>query len=362
MKAFLHPLDYACGTWFYLADNRVDIVYKPGPDNFYVDEIVDWDRAGYNPDNGEYLVYRVVKKGLDTYSVIDRLASLLNIPVTSVLYLGLKDRDATATQYVFIKKNILRRRLENINDKKFSAYLYGYIARKPRKDLLIGNRFKIIIRPRDPLRLFDYLTEYVGLINRHGLPSYYGYQRFGTRRFNTHLLGRFLVEGRADLFLDELLYRLYPGETVDSLFSRLRRVFPRRLEYEYLISKHGFRGLRELLAGNSSLYRLFIDAYQAYLYNLLLSAIISRDGWAGLDRELPMPSCRDKVYEELLGVNTSNLPSGRGYCWFRRGLFRLRNVVVKIMEESVLLGFTLRRGLYASIVLRELFKSGYIVS
>ncbi len=361
MKAFFHPLDYACGTWFYLSDKRINAVYKPGPDNFYVNEIVDWDRADYSMDSGEYIVYRVVKRSVDTFSVIRRLASSLYLPVTAVLYLGLKDRDATATQYVFIKKNILRRLVERVTGKGFSASLYGYVARKPRRDLLVGNRFKIIIKPRDLMGVSEDLARYIGLINRYGLPSYYGFQRFGTLRFNTHLLGRFLAEKRVDLFLDELLYRLYPGEPVDSLFSRIKRVFPRSLEYEYLLSRRGFSGLNRLLARDSSLYRLYIDAYQAYLYNLLLSAIISRDGWAGLDRELPMPGCGGGIYGEYLGIDKTSLPLGRGYCWFRYGLFRLRDVDVKIIEDSIVLSFTLERGFYASIVLRELFKSGYIV-
>ncbi len=359
---YRHPLDYALGLKHYLTDKRISVRYSPNPHNFHVTEIIDLKRLGYDMGlDGEYLVYRIVKRGVDTWRVLREFSQMIRVPEQNIVFLGLKDRGSTSVQHFFVKKSIVRDVSWEYFTSIWKATLTGSVKRKPSRNDLVGNRFEIIVENADR-DVFKTISEVIGVIRRRGLPSYYGYQRFGVKRFNTHLLGKYLLAGRVDLFMDELLYRLYPGEPVDLTIRRIMGVFDRRLYYEYKlinnIQKHGFRGLRKLLT--SMLKGLFIDAYQSYLYNLMISNMIDMYGWSALDKEYPMPSCSgsEDYYMDICrseGVDPS-IFEDLDRCWYRRGLFYPREVSIEGVDDKVIIRFMLEKGYYATILLRELFK------
>ncbi len=352
---YVHPLDYPTGVKYCLTDIRLDSEYSPGPENFFVEEIIDWRRLGFSRSSGSYIVYMVVKWGIDTFRMIDYFSWDLGIPKSNIVFLGLKDRDATSRQYLFVKRSILRNPPIEVTGTRYSARLIGYVRRKPSKTHLIGNRFKVVIGGSD--KTYESAKKIMSMISVMGLPSYYGYQRFGARRPNTHLLGKYIVENRLDLFLDELLNRVYPGEHVESLMMRLGKRFTRRLFFEYQFIRRGVLELPGMLRSDRHLFMLLVDAYQSYLYNLLLSRIIEVDGWDRLNEEYPVPACMSsRLYTEYLGIDTSPLVEVGAGCWWRRGLFYPRDIYVGRRNGVVILGFTLDKGMYASIVLRELFK------
>lgn len=356
---YVHPLDYVTGIKYCLTGMRLEAEYTPGPENFFVEEIIDWRRLGFSRSGGGYIVYMAVKRGIDTFRMIDCFSWDLGIPKSNIVFLGLKDRDATSRQYLFIKRSIVRNPPIEITGARYSARLIGYVQRKPSKTHLLGNRFKVIVDGSD--KIYATAKEIMSVIHVMGLPSYYGYQRFGARRPNTHLLGKYIVENRLDLFLEELLNRVYPGEHLESLMMRLRKKFTRRLFFEYQFIKEGVLELSGVLRRDRRLFMLLVDAYQSYLYNLLLSRIIEVDGWNGLNREYPVPACRSsRLYAEYLGVDTSPIARAGARCWWRKGIFYPRNIYVGRRNGAVILGFTLDRGMYASIVLRELFKDNLL--
>jgi tRNA pseudouridine13 synthase len=346
---YLHPLDYPLGLKYYLTDESLPCTYTVTPETFIVEEIMDWDRLGFDESSGEYVVFRIVKSGLETIRAADLASRIIGVPKGNIVFMGLKDRDALATQYFFVKKSLVRRIPEEKALNGFTMEFYGYVARKPSRRYFIGNRFTLRIPGCSSVELASQLMRE---ISHSGLPSYYGYQRFGARRPNTHILGYYILAGRLDLFIDELAWRPYPSEPLGVIYRRLSRSIDRRLHYEHLALT---KGIEWFFTRYPGLKRLMIDAYQSYLYNLLLNKIIEEEGWAELDRDLPMPGCDPGYYEDRLKVR---IPNRRLMgCWSRRGLFRPSSTSIEKQEDCLVIGFILRSGFYASIIMRELFKN-----
>lgn len=364
IRKYFHNLDYVIGAEYYLTHEKLDFEYRVDSSNFYVDECVDLNSIGFSKESGNYVVFKLIKKNIDTYTALLDISKRIRIPVENIHFLGLKDRYASTSQHIFIKKEIVDiNELTNLNSSSYKIVFQGYVSRKPCKKVLVGNRFRIIIDNIDD-RNYSLLKIILTKIEQYGLPSYYGYQRFGVKRFNTHILGKYLVLNRLDLFLHELLHSIYPCEDYESVLKRTECRFDSFI-YENIIYKS--RDLtRAIELINSITHSLFIDAYTSYLYNLLLNRVIDKHGWIALNNNYPTIGCIDyfnKYYRDIAFIESiSESKLSLFKCWFKNGLFKPNNLLVnRVSESSVLIEFKLDRGLYASIVLRELFKDNYIL-
>lgn len=364
MNIYRHPLDYSIGAKYYLLEEKLGIEFKINSKNFFVEEIVKLDNLGFNREKGNYIVFILEKKDIDTFTALHYMKKYLGIPVENFIVLGLKDKDATTKQYVFIKKELVEDNLlrEEITEKNSKMRFVGYVLRKPRIHDLVGNVFTIIITNTCNDTYYK-LVNMVKKIKQYGLPSYYGYQRFGTKRVNTHLLGKYLVLDRVELFVHELLHGLYPSDDVSIIYRVLGKITSNMI-YERIIIKHKDIG-KAIDKLKSMLRNLYIDAYTSYLYNLLLNKIIDKYGWNALANDYPTIGCidfLDKYYKDLM---EQELIPGHKLtyfkCWFRKGLFKPSNNHVIRTENSIRYSFVLEKGYYASIVLREIFKEDLIL-
>ena len=60
---------------------------------------------------------------------------------------------------------------------------------------LKGNKFKILIKDLDDIQeSADIANEVLKELETTGVPNYFGWQRFGKPRTNTHLVGEALIE------------------------------------------------------------------------------------------------------------------------------------------------------------------------
>jgi tRNA pseudouridine13 synthase len=171
--------------------------------------------------------------------------------------------------------------------------LVGYAIRPITKGNLVGNRFTITITGftciNDNLeRNINALEE---KIQGNHIANFYGYQRFGSSRAVTHLVGREIVKrnfkGAAELFL------CYPGrhdskETIEireackdnSHFPKVLKIMPEQMDLERVLlqelasSNDPIKALRKLPI---TIRRLFVQAYQSYLFNRSLSKAIKED-------------------------------------------------------------------------------------
>ncbi len=144
------------------------------PEDFIVEETLSFETSG----SGEHVFLQIQKSGENTEYVARQLAKFANIRQRDIGYAGLKDRHALTTQWFSVW-------LPGKAELDWSAFVNDHIkvmqtmrhARKLKRGVLSGNRFKILIRDwqGDPAKIFNQLE----LIKTNGIPNYYGEQRFG---------------------------------------------------------------------------------------------------------------------------------------------------------------------------------------
>ena len=364
LPRFCHRLDRICGIEYCATWSSIPVLYKPGPRSFYVRELLD-EQAMRLGDSGEYAVLLLVKRGIDTFTAVRRLARLLRVPPGNIYYLGLKDRAATTIQHVFVKKTLLRRSGGLYRGPGFTARVIGYIPSKPSKKHLIGNRFTLIVARAAGYR--RRVEEIIEEINGR-VPSYYGYQRFGVSRPNTHILGKHVVLADHIGFYEEMVNTPYPGEPGPVYRARITgrplesQIYERR--YYSRVSRGSIPPIHVL----GPVARLYVEAYAAYLYNRLLSMLIGATGTEALPPRLPMPGCPSahEKYRDIAAAEGAPEAPGiiGGYvgCWERETVIRIHDPVVRTVGDNLIVEFSLGPGMYASIIMRELFKKHLVLS
>ena len=131
----------------------------------------------------------------NTQWVAEQLARHAEVSARDVGYAGLKDRRAVTTQWF----SVLRKAGVNADWASFSAEGVEILEshrhkRKLRRGAHRGNAFRIAIRSDAPLPR-DGLSERLEQITEQGVPNYFGEQRFGRDAANLEL-GRAVVAGR----------------------------------------------------------------------------------------------------------------------------------------------------------------------
>jgi tRNA pseudouridine13 synthase len=357
-----HPLDYVVGIKYTLTNNKINKIFKPTPENFYVEELLDFESMGYNAEKGDYAVIQLEKYNIETLKALEVLARTLNIPVENLHIMGFKDKNAHTKSYVFIRRTILDYSKLPLEKRCLRADLVGFIRVKPSIKHHLGNKFTIIITnvKREDIEVFK---DIVRQIEIYGLPSYYGYQRFGYHRCNSHILGKHLLFLREDLFADELLTKIYLYEESALIAKRFLRDY-HDLRYENLYLKKGCISVHDGVC--KKYITILRDAYSSYLFNLLLNIVIEKWGWSQLDQDFPAPGCKETsipLYSTLLKIEGLKFLDLRLLpCYYRHGLFKPEHSTIKISNNTLYYEFTLKRGMYATIVLRELFKDNLVLS
>jgi tRNA pseudouridine13 synthase len=149
-------------------------VLKATAEDFQVDEVLDIPLSG----DGEHLWLWVEKRGLNTEEAARRLAKAASVPLRTVSYAGLKDRQALTRQWFSIQ-------LPGKADPDFSAaendtlkiLSSGRHKRKLQRGAHAANGFTLrLTRLQADKPALDARLE---AIKRHGIPNYFGAQRFG---------------------------------------------------------------------------------------------------------------------------------------------------------------------------------------
>ena len=383
MDIYLSPwsLDRLLGLWYRATSgSAVARICRPRERCFIVGEeppiLPQRQRA-------RYCVYALVKRGRPSLQAISLLKrALRTIAMGKPLFFGLKDTEATTLQYVCVP---CRRDAEHpvflrLGEGSVTARLVGY-SENCREQPPLGNKFWIIL---EPLGNIEETVERISKLGGKMLPNYYGYQRFGTRRPNTHLLGLALLSRDPVSYLDELLDSPYPDESGGNKLCRLRRWRGcSSALYESLLARKA-RSLRDYVAGLSrKILSLYASALQAYLFNLYLSLRIEK----GYELDKPIKGERGKTSPPLalvpgigyrlgiegeargileyviehVGLSENALEKpfpviGRVKPYWRPVALTPKHLGARILGDRVVLSFELGPGEYATIVLRELVK------
>jgi tRNA pseudouridine13 synthase len=144
------------------------------PEDFVVEEVLGFAPSG----DGEHVFLRIEKRHENTDYLARQLAKFAQVPVRNVGYAGLKDRHGRTIQWFSVQ-------LPGQAGPDWTGFESDTVrvlevsrnARKLRKGTARGNRFELTVRdlsaPPEPL------AERLGAIAAHGVPNYFGPQRFG---------------------------------------------------------------------------------------------------------------------------------------------------------------------------------------
>ncbi|AGB49631.1 tRNA pseudouridine synthase, TruD family [Methanomethylovorans hollandica DSM 15978] len=257
------------------------------PEDFIVKEVSGWEVEA----SGKHLILELTKRDWDTNHIIRDLSRSLGISQKRIGFAGTKDKRAVTTQRISIF-DVTEETIEKVHIKDVQLTPLGRYRRSVELGDLRGNIFQITIRDIDLAtdelkQRMDGITSEIQ--NMGGVPNFFGIQRFGAIRPVTHLVGEALVRGSpeeaamiyiAASFKDEPQETRIARDEVRNTrdFAQGLRTFPPRLRYErammhYLVEHpEDYKGSFSMLTDSMS--RMFVHAFQSYIYNRVICARI----------------------------------------------------------------------------------------
>lgn len=410
---------------------------KSAPEDFVVKEVlIDGSVASVDRipaaeelrGKGRYLLCLLVKKGLDTLLALKLISKSLGLGERRLSVAGLKDANAVTFQFLTIDGLRLKGRIA-LSGGRVELFPIKLIEEPLTSSFLLGNRFTVTVRDlnlsgEEALKAVASLMKEIEEVG--GVPNFFGHQRFGTIRPVTHVVGKYIVKRR---FKEAVLHYLcYPSllenpkarearvELLETLnFAKALKNFPANLVYErsmikYLVSSpNDYVGALKRLP--SRLRLLFVNAYQAFLFNEILSErMLSRyplnealegdwvvklggsglaaspikasannleeinDGIKGGRFALALPvvgygvelsgGAQGDIEKSILrreGVTQRDfyvgpMPEASSAGSFRTALTPVKDVKFKLNDRSITFTFFLLKGSYATAFLREIMK------
>ncbi len=198
------------------------------PEDFHVEEIPSFPLDG----TGEHVFLQIRKRNRNTEEVARELAKFCQVGNEAVGFAGLKDKHAVTVQWFSVQ--LPGKGPEPDWNQLVSADLQILANQRHRKKLrrgvLVGNRFRILLR--DCHLLADNgIEERLQHLRTHGVPNYFGEQRFGAeggnlrqaellfsgklRKCSRHQRGLYLSAVRAHLFNAVLAQRVKASDWCD---------------------------------------------------------------------------------------------------------------------------------------------------
>jgi tRNA pseudouridine13 synthase len=322
---------------------------KANPEDFEVEEIPAYEPCG----QGDFLYLWLQKRDMGAEYFTRQIARRLDIPVGEVGVAGLKDRRAVTRQMVSVPATA-EAKLPQLDGDGIQVLSVSRHTNKLRAGHLHGNRFRILLREpsvSDPMVLAGLLER----LRQHGLPNYYGSQRFGREGETLHI-GLALLRGEKpprpvrNAFLKKLalsaaqsaLFNLY-------LARRGRDGLWRRLLPGDVMCKIPFGGT--FVAEDIGAEQQRFDAGET----VTAGPIFGRKTFAAAQE------AAQREADLLAGVGLSTA-SFAGFGKLLQGTRRHNLVYVADLAaepttEGVRLSFTLPAGSYATVLLREIMKS-----
>ncbi len=305
-------------------------VIRKHVDDFRVEEVlVDGSKArtnvrenadsrgalGSSSVTNHYQLCVLIKRNWDTFSAVKTIADQLGVNTERIQIAGIKDAKAITAQYITIE-GVTTEEVQNVKVKDIELRSLGYFRAELSSFYLLGNSFHITIGTIDhpKMTIEKRVTQTVEELNSTGgAPNFFGHQRFGTIRPITHLVGKAIVKGKIKKAAMLFLAKPSPHEHTSSRqarsnlqttqdFKQALKEFPKQLRYERLMLKHldkkpdDYVGAFKKLP--KKLQRLFVQAYQAYLFNKSLSRRITNE----------LPVNKAEVGDYVVSIDRSGLP------------------------------------------------------
>lgn len=233
-----------------------------------------------------FTTFNLIKINKSTFEAIRVVSKTLKIHSNSIYYSGLKDKRSISVQKASIKGDYIDQLsqlkirdlfVRNIHPTKKSVKLGSHH----------GNNFVITIRNiENKSTLEEDIKNIVEIIVENGIPNYFGLQRFGSLRPNSHLVGFHLLNEDYKSAYEEFITKTYSTESpkarkartklkMDGDFEKALEYFPKSLNYEitmiyFLKDNPGdYKGAINTLP--TKLKMLLISSFQSYIFNQLVS-------------------------------------------------------------------------------------------
>jgi len=158
---------------FLQTHDPIDFTFKQTRDDFIVDEITNIKFK----EKGNFLVLKIKKQLLSTWELLSYISETLDIEEHLIGYAGLKDKNATTTQYVSIPLNKCKN-YKLLNSKNVQVLKTFVHDTKLKIGDLEGNKFKINLKDIDT-NILPFMYQSISQIQKNGMPNYFGFQRFG---------------------------------------------------------------------------------------------------------------------------------------------------------------------------------------
>ena len=313
------------------------------PEDFVVEEIP----AVIPEGEGEHLWLWVEKRDQNTDWVARQLARCAGCRARDVGFAGLKDRRAVTRQWFSLPADTAAEAdwssLEEDGIRVLEAQRH---AKKLKRGALRGNRFRIRLRGVDGDR--QAVTERLAVIRDRGVPNYFGPQRFG-RGFGNLEAARAMFAGRPVRSRNKR--GLYLSAARSWIFNEVLAERVRSEQWDRAMDGEVFA-----LEGSRSFFAP--PAIDDTIRGRLAEGDIHPSGplWG----EGPLPSagaCRD--LEAAVAARFPEFCRGLEQAGLKQERKALRLLVPEIEaeweagEDSLVLGFELPAGAFATTVLRE---------
>lgn len=278
------------GIWFYFTRTEgIGGVIKTIPADFFVREITNRKES----EEGKYLIAELTKENWDTHGVIREISRRLRVSRNRIGFAGTKDKSAVTTQKISIWDTD-EKELERVKIADVSLKIIGRSNKAVYLGDLYGNEFEIVIRGIEGIKeaikdKIDAITTEIE--NAGGIPNFFGSQRFGISRPITHVVGKHLIQGELREAVMSYISDIFPGESEEAKQARMLckagelkeslKIMPLRYERamlnELVKSDNEANFLSAFSVLPKNLQKLFVHAYQAYLFNLVLSHRMKRN-------------------------------------------------------------------------------------
>jgi len=324
------------------------------------------ENLGFNPTkNGDHLFIKVRKMDLSTLEVARKISEVTGSKLSSIGYSGMKDKRGECVQWFSIPAGEgIEKAISSIENNKLNVITSHLNTRKLRIGSHKENHFHIKLRDCQGSKLE--FKNRMDRIMEHGVPNYFGEQRFGKEMHNVYEMLRILKK---------------PSSAIDSNFSEYLRIkipvkrsilisavrayfFNQLLSTRLLLKNWSYYLLGDILNldGTDSYFSVpdkkwdetleqRLNSFDIHISGLLPGSISSKDKYITSCKAADIESNLMKNYEPLLeGLRRMKVSSSR-----RPLRFRPKNFQFFWEGDDLLsLDFSLRRGCYATSLLREI--------
>ncbi len=362
------------------------------PEDFAVSEVISARAQESILETGAYAVYLLKKSRMDTRHALSDILRRKGIRLKS---LGLKDASAVTEQTVCSTRRGTA--IADFATDRYSLKAAGYSPRPLSSRDMTSNRFTIRITGcADGLPMFD---------GHDRVLNFYGYQRFGSSRPVTHLIGKAILQRDFGKAVRLVLAFVSPYESKkddarirceladEANYERMLREIPSWMDVEGAVLREMIRhgdARRAVRAIPLSLRRLYVRAYQSFIFNKSLSTacLDGQDLFEARDGDI----CYDAggtIRRHDGGQGMRLAMPFVGYSYYKKTRFdpqismvldsegvAPKDFFIKEMQEvsdqggfrqaaiccsdyhadASTVGFSLSRGSFATILLREIMK------